>query len=1275
VSRTRAFLRTALVVLASLSLTAGAFAGIGPAAAATTVYQAENATIFQGVVESNHAGYTGTGFVNYDNIVGSYVEWTVSAAQTGSARLTFRYANGGTTSRPMDITVNGVLVADELAFPPTGAWSSWQTSSTTATLNAGANTIRATATSASGGPNVDSLEVTDPTGPDVTLTVGSTSGALLRDDFMGLSFEADVIASPGLAAGNLAQYLKTLGPGVMRFGGNNVDKTFWTSSGEPTPSWAIARLTPTDLERLNTLAVASGWKVLLGVNLKQRDPARAANEASHAKRILGDRLMGIHIGNEPNYYPDYSQSQLWADFQAYRAAIQSAVPGLGVMGPETGRVTAAVGWLTDFATRQKAAGVNISALTTHYYPACATSSDVTISSLVSLAYRDGEATRAELLADLARDLGVPGLMDEANSVSCEGKDGVSDTFASALWAVDFEHLVAQTGVRGLYFHSSIARCGAPKPLYKAYTPFCAPTDADAAAGRLRAQPEYYGLLLQQKVGTGNFLPVQNSDTAKVRAYAVRRGDRLRLVLVNVQDPATSAPLTTTVRLPGTFTYGTTVSLTGPTLDATTGITLGGHTVHPDGTFAGTNSEPLPVSGNEVTVTLPPGTATLVTLTNPVAQARAIVGQLTLDEKIGQLHGIRTDTVYRYVPPVPRLGVPELLITNGPAGVSTGGVTQPLATALPAPISLAASWDVRMARAYGDIGGEETIMVGRDLLEGPTVNMARVPLNGRTFEAYGEDPYLAGQIATQWINGVQAHGVIGNVKHYIANNQETNRFTINEAIDERTMREIYLPAFETALSEGKVGSVMCAFPRINGTFNCENRLLLTDILKRGWGFDGFVFSDFGAVHSTVGSANAGLDLEMPTAKYFGDALKTAVQNGQVTMATIDDKLVRRYATMIKAGIFDRKPNPTPIPAGEHGAVARQLAQQGMVLLKNAPVGTGATLLPLNAGALRSIAVIGKNEAKTGGGGSSRVLPLYTVRPVDGIRARAGSTVTVTHVDGLDLAAAAAAARSADVAVVMVEDSQREGVDQPSLALSGTQDDLVRQVVAANPRTVVVVKTGGPVLMPWVGSVPAIVQAWYPGQEDGNAVARVLFGDFNPSGKLPITFPRSQSDLPTNTVEQYPGVNGTATYTEGIFIGYRHYDRNNIAPLFPFGHGLSYTTFSYANLKVTTGTAGQASVEADVTNSGTRLGGEIVQLYVGSPATAVPEAPKELQGFQKVTLAPGETRHVTFTLGPRAFSYWDSAADRWRVAGGQYRILVGSGSRDVRLNGTVQLAPSP
>jgi beta-glucosidase len=603
-------------------------------------------------------------------------------------------------------------------------------------------------------------------------------------------------------------------------------------------------------------------------------------------------------------------------------------------------------------------------------------------------------------------------------------------------------------------------------------------------------------------------------------------------------------------------------------------------------------------------------------------------------------------------------------------VSTGGPVHPSATAQPSPIALAASFDLRQADAYGDLEGAETLSVGRNVLEGPTVNIARVPVGGRNFESYGEDPYLATQFAVRTITAIQGRNVIANVKHFFGNNQEASRFSINDDIDERTMREIYLPAFEASVRDGKVGSFMCAYPKINGTFNCENPLVLTKILKQEWGFDGFVFSDFGAVHSTVPSANAGLDLETPTGKYFNAALKTAVQNGTVKQATIDDKLIRRYAAMIRFGIFDRTPTVTPIPAAEHGKVARKLAAEGMVLLKNAPV-DGAPVLPLAAPALKSVALIGKDAAKTGGGGSSRVKPLYTVAPSAGLKARAGAGVAVKTADGTDPAKAAEVAKTADVAVVMVEDTESEGHDRPDLALPGNQDALVRAVAAANPRTVVVVKTGSPVLMPWIDAVPAVLQAWYPGEEDGNAVADVLFGAFNPSAKLPVTFPRKESDQPANTAAQYPGTGGTAHYSEGVFVGYRHYDAKKIAPLFPFGHGLSYTTFSYANLKVSKGAGANVTVEADVTNTGARTGAEVAQLYVGSPSTAVPEAPQELQGFQKVLLAPGASAHLTFSLGARAFSYWNTAAHGWRVAGGDYQLRVGGGSRGPQLTGTVAL----
>ncbi|MCK2240407.1 MULTISPECIES: beta-glucosidase [unclassified Crossiella] len=653
---------------------------------------------------------------------------------------------------------------------------------------------------------------------------------------------------------------------------------------------------------------------------------------------------------------------------------------------------------------------------------------------------------------------------------------------------------------------------------------------------------------------------------------------------------------------------------------------------------------------------------------PEVRARAVVAQLTLDEKIAQLHGIRTEAQYRVVPGLARLKIPPLLVTNGPAGVGPGDVVQPSATALPAPISLAATWDTAAAHRYGDLLGKETRHVGRNLMEAPTVNIARVPVNGRTFEGYGEDPYLVSRLAVDNIRGIERNGIMGNVKHYLGNNQEQNRFKVNDIIDERTLREIYLPAFEASVKEAGVDSVMCAFPRINGTFSCENHLFLTKILKQEWGFQGFVTSDFGAVHSTVPTANAGLDVEMPTGKFFGAELKKAVQAGQVSTATLDDKLIRRYTTMIRAGLFDKPATVTPIPAREHGAIARDLSARGMVLLRNE-----GGLLPLSAKELRSVALIGPfaTEAKTGGGGSSKVKPLYTVPPLDGLRAKLPADAKVTLHDGADLAAATAAAAAAQVAVVMVGDNQTEGRDKPNLSLEGQQDALVKAVAAANPRTVVVVKSGGPVLMPWLAQAPAVLQAWYPGQEDGNAVADVLFGAVNPEGRLPITFPRAEGDVPANTPERYPGIGVDVRYSEGIFVGYRHYDAKGVEPLFPFGFGLSYTSFDYRGLTARRD-GDKVRVSVEVRNTGSRAGVETVQLYVGDPGTAAaPEPPSQLQGFAKATLEAGQAKRVELTLDARSFSYWDTGKHRWRVAPGEHKIMVGASSRDLRLHTSVRL----
>ncbi len=670
-------------------------------------------------------------------------------------------------------------------------------------------------------------------------------------------------------------------------------------------------------------------------------------------------------------------------------------------------------------------------------------------------------------------------------------------------------------------------------------------------------------------------------------------------------------------------------------------------------------------------------AAVLAIANPSARAqdantraKEIVSKMTLEEKIDELHGIHTPIHHRYVAPVPRLHIPALVVTNGPAGAGPGDpLPQQPATALPAPISLAATWNTSLAHLYGVIVGAESRDLSNGLVEGPDVNIARVPQNGRTFEAFGEDPYLVSRMAVAEIEGIQSQHIIADVKHYDANNQESDRFRVDEMVGERALHEIYLPAFKASVLEAHTGAVMCAYPKVNGEYNCQNDYLMKQTLFGKWHFPGFVTSDFGATHSTVPSALAGLDLEMPTGRYFAAPLEQAVKSGQVPMSVIDDMLVRRYRTMMQLGVFDHPPTPKPIPAKKDGAISRRIAEQGMVLLKNE-----GHLLPLDADRLHSIAVIGPYAVKamTGGGGSSHVIPLYTVDPVKGIKDRAGSRVKVTFSDGSNVSQAAMLAKSADVAIVMVGDHETEGRDHP-ITLAGNQNQLVEAVAAANPHTVVVLKSGSAELMPWVEKVPAILEAWYPGEEDGDAVAAVLFGDVDPSGRLPLTFPRRLADLPANTPQQYPGLNGVVRYSEGIFVGYRHYQENDIKPLFPFGYGLSYTTFAYKDLKVTPDNlsadgTGDVAVDLEITNTGRRSGAEVAELYLGFPSTsAVPEPPEQLKGFEKVSLKPGQTRRVQMVVPAHALSYWNTQERGWAIMPGVYRVMVGASSRDIRLQG--------
>jgi beta-glucosidase len=651
------------------------------------------------------------------------------------------------------------------------------------------------------------------------------------------------------------------------------------------------------------------------------------------------------------------------------------------------------------------------------------------------------------------------------------------------------------------------------------------------------------------------------------------------------------------------------------------------------------------------------------------RARQLVARMTIEEKIAQVHGIRDATHYRLVPGLPRLGIPELHVTNGPAGVGPGGAgSQKRATALPAPIALSASWDIELARTYGRIAAEEARSLGYNLLESPDINIARVPQGGRVFEGYGEDPFLVSRLAVANIEGIQATGMMANVKHYLANNQETNRGTINEVIDERPLHETYMPAFEASVKEAHVASVMCAYPRVNGLFNCENQPLLRDVLKKDWGFDGFVTSDFGAVHSTVPSALAGLDLELPTGVYFGASLQKAIESGAVPIALIDEMLVRRYTKMIQLGWFGAQPKVNPIPALLDGEISRNIAEQSMVLLKN-----DGNLLPLNRATIKSIALLGPYAVRqmTGGDGSSHVIPLYSVAPVDGLDAALLSQTKIALQDGNDIDAAVAAARKADVAILMVGDDEGEDHDH-SIELPTAQNRLIEAVSKANPKTIVVLKSGSAVLMPWLQDVPAVLEAWYPGEEDGTAVADVLLGAVNPSGKLPLTFPRRLEDTLASKPDQFPGDGTTVHYSEGLKVGYRAYNADNIVPLFPFGFGLSYTTFRFDDLAVVARSKADVTVSFRVTNTGQRPGAEVAQLYIDFPPIAEGnEPPRQLKGFGKVILHAGESTNIELHLNPWSFSYWSMKTHAWQVAPGVFRLMIGDSSANTPLEATLNL----
>ncbi len=713
----------------------------------------------------------------------------------------------------------------------------------------------------------------------------------------------------------------------------------------------------------------------------------------------------------------------------------------------------------------------------------------------------------------------------------------------------------------------------------------------------------------------------------------------------------------------------------------------------------------------------------------------LLAAMTRDEKLAQLVGApgvvaELPQCYgaRHVPGIPRLRIPTFRITNGPVGVGQSdcvpptqpglpisaltGTASPKATALPSGMAVAASFDRAVATRFGDVIGRETRDLGLHVLEGPGLNLARVPQGGRNFEYFGEDPFLTGTMGVAEIRAIQAHGVVAMAKHFVANEQETARTSANEIIDDRVLLELYLLPFEMAVTEGQVASMMCSYNAVNGPRACEDRHHLTDVLRGQWRFGGYVQSDFFAVHGAAGTLKAGMDHEMPgiaipnapptvpIRTWFTPAnLGAALDRGELTMADVDTALARRYRQMFRLGIFDRPVALSPIDTARHARLAREIGEQSAVLLKNA-----GRLLPLDARAVRAVAVIGQADYATKAvagccGGSSDVIPYATVTPLDGVtralaalKSPATATLTVVTNDNGNLADAVAAARAADVAIVLAGTLSEEGRDLPTIALPNDQDALVRAVAAANPRTVVVLKDNASTLLPWIDAVPAVLEAWFPGQMDGDIVARLLFGLATPSGRLPVTFPRAERDLPVTTPRQWPGVDSagqpaqiggagmgmmaaggpyTVEYSEGLRIGYRWFDAQGIAPLFPFGHGLSYTTFALSDLAVTPRTTDGTrpiTVELTVRNTGRRRGAEVPQVYLSLPASAG-EPPKRLVGFEKVWLDPGRSRRVRITIDPGAASHplgtWDPAAQAWTTPAGAYRVHVGRSAVDLVL----------
>jgi len=698
------------------------------------------------------------------------------------------------------------------------------------------------------------------------------------------------------------------------------------------------------------------------------------------------------------------------------------------------------------------------------------------------------------------------------------------------------------------------------------------------------------------------------------------------------------------------------------------------------------------------------------------RATLVVKEMTLDEKIQLLHGtgmaglspmsplaVNSNGGAGYVPGIPRLGIPALQISDAAYGVRNSGENGRYSTALPSDVAGAASWDLEAGYEYGALIGRELRAQGYNMSLGGGVNLTREPRNGRTFEYLGEDPVLAGKMVASVMKGLQAQHVIGDIKHYALNDQESGRNAVNITIDKRAARESDLLAFEIGLQETDIAAVMCSYNRLDGDYACENKYLLTDVLKKDWNFKGFVLSDWGAAHSVEKASSAGMDQEQPGWIFYGDDLKQAVETGKVPATELDDHVHRILRAMFATGVIDDPPQKSVVDVVGGFEVAQKIAEQSTVLLKN-----DHGQLPLDASKIHSIAVIGPHAdvGMISGGGSAQVDPpggnaimppgkgnthwqdhiWFPTSPLKSIRAKAPGA-KVHFASGADPAAAAALAKNSDVAIVFAYQWESEGMDLDSLALPEHQDELIAKVAAANPHTVVVIESGGPVTMPWVDQVSGILEAWFAGSRGADAVANIIFGEVNPGAKLPITFPKTEADLPHPTVVQPPPqsipnvlqgepwkqiAKGLApfpvNYDEGVKVGYKWYDAENKPALFPFGYGLSYTTYAYSKLKVTPGK--NPRVTFTVTNTGKRAGAEIAEVYASLPAAAA-EPPKRLVGWSKVKLNAGESKEVAIEVEPKYLSIFNVEQNGWQLLPGDYGFMVGGSSQSLPLKASINL----